>query len=664
MAAPYVLKFTGISGYSPLSVPILNLDTDFRARYITPIAPKVGNSDEDITVNLNTWALVKDLSAGAFRKFLNPGENHYYLPSPSGTGDTWTDDTVFPLGWTLRANEPLMCGCGHKAQNGDWAFKKMVEFDGGIYAIDEKNNKVFKDVAGTWTDQTAGLNGTYPTDIFASSSILYVGTNSGAARYYNGAAWNTFVSSHPAGADARCFTLAGTQDVGYVLWHSGTGATKHIVYENRAGGRFARMGNDLYPIESLEWFGTGAPGIFATKRDGAYFFNPGTRVVSRVHDSQTRSRLNGRALCFFDNRVFYGMDGQLWSWTGAGAPRRESFAQFEGTGGDPFYSGDVIGLISDGPNLYALLKVTTSDSTVRYQYWLCICTGPGEWHPVLLINGTVAAGTGLPSGAYEPGALLFDSNKLRYSAGNDVSNNGRAKTGYLHTDGIDPRSSGGASPSEPYTKNVAIHLGWFDGGKRALAKVLKELRYTLYDRGTTGKVKFYYRKWTDSSWTLIGESTTGTQDNTTLAIPTDNQLGITVNNYFAIKVELTNTSATPAEAWWLSDLNVIGAAGYPGVYVGGVEAWLPENSLEQNELTPEGFNADTIEAGLRVAITQTSPIKMEQLWNGRTHYVRLSDGEEYIDSSRKESEGADDTAVTSAEWVAHRRFRFQFREVA
>lgn len=748
MPKVFDLLITGITGYSPLHVPLKDLTTSFRAGWQTPKAPVVANSDQDISVNLQTWEMVKDLSGGAFKREFQPGQRRFYQHSPSGTGDTWTDNAVYPLAWTLRPDEPLMCGAGHHDDSGNYAFSMMKEWAGYVWAIDSKNHLVWRydsgwkhyigggtgwatslfngnvtnatnatpivittnaahgltsgdfvqianvggntaanstntnpfwyvtvlssttfslysDVArvtgvagsgaytsgGTWKATAEALNGTYPTELFARSKQLLVGTNTGIARYTeDGTTWLNFLHANGVTLQgASHFTQVGMSDEGYVLWYAGNdNPANWRVIEKREGGRVFDINDSLYPIEAMEWFKNG---IFVTKRDGAYFLNPATRVAQTVVEANLRNVTlgNGRALCLHDSKIWFNMDGHLWSWDGA-TPSLETFSTFDGTGRKPFYYGNVIGLHSDGKQLYAWLKVTTTDATTRYMYWLCVNTGKSEWHPILMATTTIAPGTGLPTDAWEPAAVHRENLMVRYSISNDNSNNGRAKTGSLHTDGLTPM---GTSP-DGFTKNVAIELGWFNGGKAALQKYLRRIRYSLFDRGTNGKVRFYYKKWDDTSWTTIDTSSAGTQDNVTQEIPAETAglEGITVDDVVNLKVELRNDDATPNEAWWLRSLYLLGQAHYEPVYAGQFVAWLPRSLGEADNSYPAGYDRATIEAALDAGIRQAQAVVLTHPVTGVEYNVKLSgvpDGDVYQVVTH-EVEG---DAVTKAEAVEH-----------
>lgn len=662
----FLLQIDGITGMTtPLFVPIRDLDQDWRAGYQLMQAGKVANSQDDISTNLITWEMVKDLSAGAFKKFRDATQTRYYLPSPSGTGDTWADDTVYPLAWTLRPNEPLMCGAGVTAVNGAYAFKNIIQFTDSSgnpkpYAIDELNNRVFKYAAVAWTNTVAGLNGNYPTGILSSGVHLYVGTDTGVARQFDGTTWSDFTDRGGSASAAQQFCLvgiasAGGTAVGYVLWYSKTAQ----IFERVTGGRQFTVGNDDNRVEGMLWFDNY---IIVTKKDGAYRVYPDTGLTREIMFSASKNPLNGRTLVFHQSRAYFNMDGDFWSWDGT-SKFRETPAEFEGTvtagvGAIPFYKGEVIGGHSDGAHLYIWYRVPYGTS---YQYYLMSKVGqiPGEgWHTVLLITTSVTPGTGLPSGAYEPGAIFYANNDVHYSVANDNANNGRAKTGFLNTNGETPYLGTQGAGIDYYTKNVAVHLGWFDGGRRALTKFLKEVRFTLTDQagvGGNGKVKFYYRKWNDTSWTLIGESTAGTQDNTTMAVPAETgaQLGITASNYFALKAELTNAAGSPTVAWWLTDLDILGLPSYTPAQAGTFSAWLVDID------DPRPIDRITLRNNLEVGIKQAAPVTITYP-DGTTRKVKLDAGTQQSVTRYEKDEGFDGN---KAHAVFEEMYVVQFREM-
>lgn len=652
-----LIQIDGITGTTaPVFVPIRDLDQDWRAGYQLMQAGKVANSEQDISTNLITWEMIRDLSGGAFKEFRDGQQTRYFKPSPSGTGDTWADNQTFPLPWTLRPNQPLMCGCALTLNNGAYAFKEMEEDNGALYAIDELNNRVYQYTGGAWVNDVAGLNGTYPTgilsgDLNTGQSVLYVGTNSGTARRKVAGVWVDFLDRAGLASAAQQFVLVGIASsggsaVGYVLWYS----KDATIYEKVSGGRQFAVGNPNFRAEGMLWFDNY---IIVTKRDGAYRCYPDSGLVRPIMDSASKNSLNGRCLIFHNDRAYFNMDGDFWSWDGT-SKFRETPAEFEGSGAIPFYKGEVVGAHSDGAHLYIWYRVPSGSS---YHYYLMSKLGqiPGEgWHPIFLVTTSIAPKTGLPTGAYEPGAIFYDNAALHYSISNDNTSNGRGKTGFLNTNGETPYLGAGS-----YTANVAAHLGWFDGGRKSLTKFLKELRFTLRDQAGTGgggKAKFYYRKWNDTAWTLIGESAAGTQDNTTMAIPAETgaQLGITASNYFALKAELTNTAGSPAVAWWLSDMYLLGLPSYTPTQAGQFSAWLVD--LDD----PRPIDRLTLRANLEAGIRQAAPVTLTYP-NGAQYKVKLDAGAEQRVTRYERDEGSDGNKQHA---VMEEMFLVQYREMA
>lgn len=641
-SAAWALRIDGITGYDPLYVPIQDLATDWRMNYNVQQAGKVSNSDEDVSLNLVTWEMVRDVSDGAFKKFRDGGaQTRYYIPEPSGTGSAWSDDITQPLLWTLRPNEPLMCGAPNTDKGGNYAFREIVEYNDTPFAICSKNNKVYSYSGGTWTDDTAGLNGAYPTGIYSSGTTLLVGTDSGTARKKVGGTWSNFTNISGSNTAAQQFVLVGSQGTGYILWYSNA----QLLTERRTNGRAFAVGDDSRRIERLLWFDNY---IIATKRDGVYRCYPDSKLIRPIMDSNSKNSLNGRTLIFFQNRAYFNMDGDLWSWDGQ-TRFRETPAEFEGSAGNPFYKGETIGAHTDGSHLYIWYRIV---SGTQYQYWLMSKSNsvPREgWHPILLITTSTAPGTSLPSGAYEPSGIFYADNRLHYSVGNNTSSTGRALTGYLNTNGDTPLQTG----TDYYGKDVAVHLGWSDGGRKAINKFLKELRYTLRDQGSTGYAQFYYKKWTDANWTSIGTTSSNDADNEVLAIPAESgaQIGITAPNYFALKAELKNSSSTPTSAWWLSDLYLLGLPCYTPARQGAFSAWLRDDIDD-----PRSFDAKTVELGLLAGTRQAQPVKLT-LPDGTTVYAKLNGG------SQQQIEKYDKDENNDAKRVTQQTFVVEWREV-
>jgi len=640
--AAFALRIDGIIGYDPLFVPIRDVATDWRMNYAVQQAGKISNSDADVSLNLVTWEMVRDLSDGAFKKFRDSSQTRYYVPEPAGTGSAWSDNIVQSLLWTLRPNEPLMCGAPVTSKVGNYAFREIVEYEDKPYAIDSKNNKVYSYNGSAWVDDNAGLNGSYPTGILSAGTTLYVGTDSGIARKKVAGAWSNFTDASGANTSAQQFVLVGSQGTGYTLWYS----SANLLTERRTNGRVFSVGDDARRIERLLWFDNY---IIATKRDGCYRCYPDSKLIRPIMNSNNKSSLNGRTLVFFQNRAYFNMDGDFWSWDGQ-TRFRETPAEFEGSGGTPFYKGEVIGASTDGAHLYIIYRVLSGS---QYQYWLMSKSSsvPREgWHPLLLVTTTTAPGTGLPSGAYEPSGIFYENNRLHYAMGNDTTSPGRALTGYLNTNGDTPLQTG----TDYYVKDVAVHLGWYDGGKRAIQKFLKELRYTLRDQSGTGYAQFYYKKWNDATWTPIGATGQGNADNVTVPIPQEAgaQIGITANNYFAIKVELKNASSTPTSAWWLSDLYLLGLPCYTPTRQGSFAVYLSEN---MDDVRP--FDAARIKAGLLAAISQAQPVKLT-LPDGTSVYAKLSAGSQQQIEKYNKDENNEARSVTKEVMV------LEWREVA
>ncbi len=711
-----------------LHVPIEDVTLDFRSGYIVPIAGKVSTGGEDDSVNLVTYELIGagGLLAGAFKPIYERGGKHYYLPEPTGTTLGWSslEGSINPLAWTLIGEKaPVMCGCAHKAAHGAFAFRKMVEFDGKVYAIDSKNNYVYRknsqvwehyvgagtgwttsfltgtitnvtnpagtthrvftaetlplvnDVVqiasvggdvnlnsttanptwtvtarntgagwfevdpglayaayttgGTWKATAEALNGTYPTDIFSDGATLYVGTDDGIARKTtNGTTWSNFTNAGGTAVEARCFVLVGEYATGTILWWADDGAK---LRERGGGARVFDVGEAAYDIDALEWQNDL---IICNKRDGCYAVDPnsGAEIVRPIVLTHTRPSGEARALAAHGDRVYFSIAHDFYSYDGR-TLFEEDFFRVDGGARMPFYNGQIISLYSDTQKLYAWLRVDYSTSSY---YYLCAFNGSsGGWHPILLVitaTGGTVPGLGRPTGALEPAAIFLDGTRLHYSVGNyhvagvPSSSDGDAATGYLFTNGDVPT----CSATEPYT-SVAIHLGYYDLGAPAVEKFLKEIRFSFVDQASpaANKPHFYYMKKGDTSWTEITGAVDGTQDNTTLAIPTatGHQLGNVINNQVAFKVEIEGTQDA---ACYLEKLYLVALPCYTPSQRGSFAAWLYGNT-EDNDLvghpseTTEFPSASTIRAGLKAGILQARPVTMT-LPDGTTVKAKLDGG--------------------------------------
>lgn len=742
-----------------LYVPLETIDA-FGAGFLEPIAGKIQNDpNQDLTTNLTTVTLVRDLSGGAFTRRFDPQNRRYWQPSVSGTGDTLVTG---PLPWTAappRANAPIMCGAGWTQQNYHAVFKDIVDFDSAVYAIDIKNWRVWKldsstdiwtvrstygsagwrngkgtittsqnnggaveitstshslvtgcfvdieshsigavnarwaitrindntftldgssyssdGTGGTWyltsgqgtitgiaqkpadtecrvTSANHGLkngqsitiygvvgtseaNGTFlvegvttntfdltgstftnpytsggtwadtysdaavlqglPTELFAKGDTntqqLMVGVTSGTPTTYarkttNGTTWSNFQHDGSTNTTAQHFTQVGRR-----VWYTDANQLKEALGSTTGTARTARVGDKATDIKRIIHYSNK---ILISKREGWFEYDPRDRVPAMIYDAPKKNARNGDALVLHSGSAWCNFDDN-WVEYDLSNVQEHIIQYVDGTGRYPFYQPTVIGSMSDGKHLYLILKVVTDEGTPNYNYYLTIYTGrAGGYHPVFLVTSTT-------SPTYEAQGVYWYNNQLFYSMGNDSSTN--AYTGYIATDGEFPFKKTGDS----FTENTALDLGEIDLGRPSISKYWHELIYSLVDRGSTGKVKFYYRLPTDSSWTAIGESSTGTQYNSTMAFPTLNGSvqGLSGGN-IRIKVELTNTSSTPTQAWYLTDLHVVARPVYPISYQCTFVAWLKDD-LD----SPRNYNKDELLDALIGGINQNQVVQL------------------------------------------------------
>lgn len=535
----------GIPSYDPLYVPLAAI-SDMQGGYTVPQAGKLGNSaDNDISTNLATFPLITDLSAGWGARFFDPQAHAYYLPSVAGTGDGFTTG---PLPWTLLPTAPLLPGCGWTTMSGAYAITNIDFYKNALWALDAKNKKALKLVAGAWTDQTAGLTKT-PTDLFirtdTQSDFLLVGQGAAGdgsfARRWDGAAWTNFQIGG-VNTNAQHFELVNEN-----LWYTTGNALREIVTAKGVEARAQRVGFANQPINKIVWFGQD---IIVGKPEGIFVYSPNTRTVSLIQPSPTIDPLCGRFLTVHNGMCFFNVGESLYAWDG-NAVRDQSFIVYEGNGAKPFYGGQCVDGWSDGRRLYLIFKVATNDVSPTYDYFLIIYTGStGGFHPIFHLASTT-------NPSVEPGGMYLLSNKLYYSMSGNAD--GTAPAGYLDTNGEVPMLSGASA----FAKG-AIVLGLWDAQRPINQKWLKELHLKLVDRGTNkGKLKAYFKRPTDANWILIGETAAGTNDQIVMAMPTDTGAQAGVTGYaFWFKFELTNVDASPANVWYLDEAYVVGRIHY------------------------------------------------------------------------------------------------------
>src|SRR5512142_394345 len=522
-----------------LYVPIES-EADLHPGFIQPVGGKVSTDAQfDYLVNLQIWRLIEDVSGGAWRKFLDTTTRQYYLPE-------WT--TSGPLAWTLDPNHPVLCGAGTALiATTTYAFEQFYNWKSAVYGLDTKGSKLYKEGASPfgWTDQAIGLT-SVPTEIHANkdSTALIVGQTTGQARISNssGAGWTAW---SPGGrADpAQHFCMFGSNDLYY------SSGQQLLQASNVTGYVRKTIGFPQTNINKLIWWSSK---ILVFKPEGVFAFDPASKSTEQIFSSPDLNVNNGKAAVFHRGNVYFNA-GEHWYIFDGTPPRPADFLEVDGFGARPVDLGTVIGAWSDGMQLYLAVKVTTATT---YDVYIVIWSGrTGGYHPIFVQSVLLAS---YPA-SYEPRALYLDNNRLRYSLGNDI-------TGYLCTDGVSPLSNQAASI--PFTRNVAISTGWFDAGRDAVTKLFRNYLVSQDDRGTTGSVLLSYKEWGETSWTDLPSATAaGPQDNVTC---TPTPRGLTQIGFMTTKVNtkitLQNSSSTPYNAWWLSNLHVVGQAQYSAAY--------------------------------------------------------------------------------------------------
>lgn len=597
---PIEVTLTGITGFSPLYLP-LELESDLSVGFVEPTSDKIGNAqDVDITVLLSTWDVVSDFSQGAWRK-------NKELDAPTYDEPIYTKATsstlVQPLAWTLNENLPLMCGCGLQEENGSYGFAQFIRFRDGsggntVYGLDVKGNQVFKDVAGTWTDTSAtGSGNVTELAVYGANDTnrrLYLGRSSGNARYWNGSSWSD------AGYAAQHFVQVGK------AWYYANG--HRLKKDSGATNALdVKVGFASWDINALLWFNDK---ILVGKPEGLYVVDPVSKLAQEIISFPQQGSDNCRFLCMHNGSAFFNAGEVLYELTLGFDLIRRRVAQFDGYGERPFVGGKVLQAASDGDNLYFCFKVTTATT---YDYFLVIYTGSqGGFHPVHVVSVLKANDP-----AYITGGVWFDSSKLRYSLGND-------KTGYLLTDGRVPMAN--AASSIYFTRNVGVSLGWFDANRDFVTKWFQQVRVSTLDlAGGNGQVEVFYKKWTDSSFTSMGD-TSGTVENAVLTPAAENAIAGFNTTKVNLQVKLKNASSTPFSAWGVKRAHLVGSAVYGKALVASIDVLLDWDNALEHRVTGRGYNAAALYNGLLAGISQTTPIRLT-LPNGSAYVGTLLPGE-------------------------------------
>ncbi len=583
--SPLEIKIEGIVNFSPLYIP-LETENDLRVGHVEPTADKIGNDPNvDVTVFLSTWDLLGDLSQGAWHKDKVLGAPTYDEPMYTrATGST----LVQPLAWTLNRRKPLMPGCGLVEQNGAYAFGQFVRFKDGaggntVYALDVKSNKVYKNVSEVWTDTAApGAGNVTELALFGKNDTnkrLYLGRSSGNAKYYDGSSWSD------AGYAAQHFLQVGK------AWYyaDGNRLKKDSASSNALD---IRIGVASYDIGSLLWFNTQ---ILAGKPDALWVVDPTSKLAQDIITFPDQDANNCRFLVLHNGSAWFPAGEILYELTSGFDLIKHRPAIFDGYGERAEVGGKCLWAHSDANNLYVCYKVTTATT---YDYFLIVYTGAaGGFHPVLAVSVLKANDP-----AYVTGGIYFDQNKLRYSFGND-------KTGYLLTDGYVPMAD--AANGIYYTRNVGIWLGDFTAGRDHVSKLIKQLRVSMKDLGSTGQLRAYYKKWTDTNATTFPSDLTGTQENAAMTPTAEggNVAGFTTTKV-NIGLELRNSDSTPENAWWLKSAHLAGAVTYGRARLVTFNALLDYDNKTVNRATGRSYNARRIEQGILAGISQSAPVRV------------------------------------------------------
>lgn len=607
-SVPLEITITGIQGndsqggaLSPLYIPI-EAESDYSFGFAQPTADKIGNDPEtDVFVLLSNWALIgKDgLIQGAWKK--DKDLNTATYDEPMYTKAT-SSTLVQPLAWTLNKNAPLMPGCGLVEANGSYAFSQFVRFkddtNNRLYALDVKSNKVYYDNAGTWTDTSASGSGNVTElKLYGKNDTnkrLYLGRDSGNAYYYNGTAWNdaSYAAQHFLQVGKNWFYADGNR-----LKKDATSANALDI----------RIGYKQHDIAALEWFNTH---IVVGKPEGLWVVDPVSKIAQDIITFPNQDADNCRFVVLHNGSLFFPGGEILYELTSGFDLIRHRPATFDGWSAKTFVGGKVVWAHSDGNILWLCYKVTTQTT---YDYFLIAYTGAsGGFHPVHVVSVLQANDP-----AYTAGGIFFLNNKLYYSFGND-------KTGYLLTDGTQPLCDTGSGVY--FTKNVGLWLGWFDVNRDFASKWFKQLRVSLGDYGGTGQLRAYYKKWTDTSAMTFPSDVTGAQDNASMT-PTaegSNVAGFTTTKV-NVGLELRNTAASPASAWYLKRAHLVGSVTYTRGYLASFSALLDFDNKTEHRVSGRTYNAQRIFEGLLAAYSQAAPV-IVTLPNSITFTGRLETG--------------------------------------
>jgi hypothetical protein len=633
---PAYVTITGINGYSPLKVPIAE-ETDIRGGLMEPTSPKISNDPNvDVQVNLSTFPLFVDLSNGAWARFHDPNAHRYNEP-------VFTAGTTTPLAWTASPEMGIAPGCANIDQSGAFAFKQIISFNGSYYGLDIKNNKVWKNNGGltdTWTDTGCPAAGNYTElALNPASTRMYVGCTSGNAYYYNGTSWSD------AGYRATHYCAVG-KDWFYSTIASGT--FFKLIQDTPTSPATVNVGLPNTAINAILHYQNR---ILIAKPEGVFEWNPNSKNrAEQIFFSLDQNVNNCRFLTLHGGSVYFNSGEGFFEYDGRSVLSK-NFALFEGKPTRAFYGGMVTNAYSDGRNLWLVFQVTTEDG--YYNTFLVLWSGrTNGFHPIFVNSSATNPAWASGSGAWRlASAVWFDSQKVRYSIG--YASASGSKTGILLTDGEVPMA---VDSTYPYTWNVGITAGWADFGRDWVDKWLKGVRIStrdLYSGTQVATFTVYYKKWTDTAWTLLG-SVVGTQDNAAILDSTTPVPGFTTTK-LDTKIVLTNagTASQRSNAAWVQSLHWMGTVEYTQAFHATITTTLDmENDLES--ATDETvFNGATILAGLRAGIAQTSPVQLT-----------MPDGQSYIGRLGPAGMGdIIDTIDRQTGLPRDRRFAFVFTEL-
>lgn len=593
---PIEITITGIQGtdylgnsYSPLHVPV-EQENDIRIGHVEPTSDKIGNDPNvDISASgaLSFWDLLGDLSGGAWVKEKALDSSTYDEPMYTKATST---TLVAPLAWTKNRKAPVMPGCGHVDQSGSYSFAQFCRFQDGtnnrLYGMDVKSNKVYYDAAGTWTDTGAvgGSGNVTELAIYGKNDTnkrMYLGKSAGNARYLavGGGAWTD------AGYAAQHFLQIDK------AWYYSDG--NRLKKDSSAGNALdLRLGPNGTDIVALLWFDTV---LLARKPEALYVIDPVSKKVQSPIEFPNQNA-SEKFLVLHNGSAWFPVGMKVFELTNGFDIIKHEVASFEDSTSSAFTGGVCIGAHSDGDNLYFCYKVTTATT---YDYFLVIYTGAnGGFHPVLVCSVLKANDP-----AYTNGAIWFGDNKLRYSFGND-------KTGYLLTDGEQPLED--PANGVYFTQNVGLWLGLFSAGRDFSPKWVKQLRASMKDTGTTGQLRAYYKKFTDTSATTFPSDVTGTQENAALTPTAEGTLTAGFkSSMINIGIELRNSDSTPENVWYLKKLHMVGLVTYGRALLASWNVILDFVKELEGKVSGRNYDARRIKEGLLSAIANCDIVTVQ-----------------------------------------------------